>query len=71
MAHFTVFDSDTHVVEPPELWEKYLDPEYRTLGKHALWRHEGAPTRISRSMARSCATRGIPTCRAMHCGGRG
>ena len=38
---FEVFDSDSHVVEPRELWEKYLDPEYRTLGKHALWREEG------------------------------
>ena len=38
---FAVFDSDSHVVEPPALWEKYLDPEYRTLGKHALWRREG------------------------------
>ena len=28
-----MFDSDTHVVEPPALWGKYLDPEYRTLGK--------------------------------------
>jgi hypothetical protein len=41
MAHFTVFDSDSHVVEPPELWEKYLDPEHRVLGKRALWRHHG------------------------------
>src|SRR5713226_5680488 len=38
---FVVFDADSHVVEPPALWEKYLDPEYRTLGKHALWRQEG------------------------------
>ncbi len=38
---FAVFDSDSHVVEPIALWEKYLDPEYRTLGKHALWRQEG------------------------------
>jgi predicted TIM-barrel fold metal-dependent hydrolase len=38
---FTVFDADSHIVEPPALWEKYLDPEYRTLGKHALWRQEG------------------------------
>ena len=38
---FVVFDGDSHVVEPPALWEKYLEPEYRTLGKHALWRHEG------------------------------
>ena len=38
---FVVFDGDSHVVEPPALWEKYLDPEYRMLGKHALWRQEG------------------------------
>jgi len=36
-----VFDSDSHVAEPPELWTKYLEPEYRTLGKHALWREDG------------------------------
>jgi uncharacterized protein len=41
MAHVTVFDSDSHIVEPPELWEKYLDPEYRVLGRRALWRHDG------------------------------
>ena len=38
---FSVFDSDSHVVEPPALWEKYLEPEYRTSGRHALWRQEG------------------------------
>jgi predicted TIM-barrel fold metal-dependent hydrolase len=38
---FPVFDADSHVVEPRELWEKYLEPEYRTIGKHALWREEG------------------------------
>ena len=38
---FAIFDGDSHVVEPPELWTKYLDPEYRTLGRYALWREEG------------------------------
>ena len=38
---FEVFDSDSHVMEPREVWEKYLEPEYRVLGKHALWREEG------------------------------
>jgi hypothetical protein len=38
---FAVFDGDSHVVEPPELWTKYLEPGYRTLGKYALWREEG------------------------------
>ena len=38
---FAVLDSDSHVVETPALWEEYLAPEYRTLGKTALWREEG------------------------------
>lgn len=38
---FPIFDGDSHVVEPRELWEKYLEREYRTLGKSALWREEG------------------------------
>ncbi len=38
---FAVFDSDSHVVEPREVWEKYLEPEYRVPGKLALWREEG------------------------------
>src|SRR5260370_38154025 len=38
---FAVFDGDSHVVEPRELWEKYLEPEYRVPGKLALWRGEG------------------------------
>ena len=38
---FAVFDSDSHVVEPRDLWEKYLEPEYRVLGKNALWREDG------------------------------
>jgi hypothetical protein len=38
---FAVFDGDSHVAEPPELWTKYLDLEYRTLGRYALWREEG------------------------------
>lgn len=38
---FPIFDSDSHVVEPTELWTEYLEPEYRTLGRYALWREEG------------------------------
>src|SRR5437870_13886099 len=38
---FAVFDSDSHVVEPRDVWEKYLEPEYRVLGKYALWREDG------------------------------
>jgi hypothetical protein len=38
---FAVFDADSHIVEPPAPWVEYLDPEYRALGRHALWRQEG------------------------------
>jgi uncharacterized protein len=38
---FAVFDGDSHVVEPSELWEKYLEPDYRVPGRQALWRQEG------------------------------
>jgi hypothetical protein len=38
---FAVFDADSHVLEPQELWEKYLEPEYRVPGRLALWREEG------------------------------
>ena len=38
---FPVFDADTHVVEPPDLWDRYVDRDYRALAKQALWREEG------------------------------
>jgi predicted TIM-barrel fold metal-dependent hydrolase len=38
---FPVFDADSHVVEPRQVWEEYLEPEYRVLGKQALWREDG------------------------------
>ena len=38
---FAVFDGDSHVVEPRDVWETYLEPEYRVLGKYALWREDG------------------------------
>lgn len=61
--NFSVFDSDSHVVEPPALWEKYLDPEYRILGKHALWRQEGrngAYLKINGEMFRDTGNPNLP-----------
>ena len=28
---FKVFDSDMHIMEPPDLWERYIAPEFRSL----------------------------------------
>ena len=60
---FSVFDSDSHIVEPREIWEKYLDPEYRTLGKFALWREEGKTNsylKINGKIARDSMNPNIP-----------
>lgn len=58
-----VFDADTHIVEPREVWEHYLEPEYRVLGKSALWREEGklgAYLKINGEMFRDSDTVNIP-----------
>ena len=26
---FKVLDSDLHIIEPPDLWQRYIDPEFR------------------------------------------
>ncbi len=60
---FSVFDADSHIVEPPQLWNEYLDPEYRTLGKQALWREEGAINsylKINGKMFRDTGNGNIP-----------
>ena len=60
---FAVFDSDSHVVESPDVWERYLDPEYQTLGRHALWREEGqygAYLKVNGRMFRDTRSANIP-----------
>ena len=38
MAHgaFRIFDCDLHVVEPPDLWQKYIDPQYKSVAPVGL-----------------------------------
>src|SRR5437899_3915524 len=35
----TVVDIDTHVYEPTDIWEKYLERDYRVVARSAFW-HE-------------------------------
>jgi uncharacterized protein len=35
-----IVDSDSHVFEPPEIWEQYLDPEYRREARSAFSYHQ-------------------------------
>ena len=36
---FKVFDSDMHIVEPADLWERYIDPAYKDRAPRGLRRH--------------------------------
>ncbi|HVO26489.1 MAG TPA: amidohydrolase family protein [Candidatus Margulisiibacteriota bacterium] len=37
--HIRVFDCDSHVLEPTDIWTKYLDADYRISARSAFW-HE-------------------------------
>src|SRR5439155_1151919 len=36
---YTVVDVDSHVYEPTDIWERYLDRDYRVIARSAFW-HE-------------------------------
>jgi hypothetical protein len=38
MAHgrFKVLDSDIHIIEPPDLWPRYVDPAFRDCAPSGL-----------------------------------
>src|ERR671934_961175 len=38
-AGFKVMDSDMHIVEPTDLWERYIDPAFRDRAPRGLRRH--------------------------------
>jgi len=33
---FRVFDSDMHIMEPPDLWERYIDPEFKEVAPRGV-----------------------------------
>src|SRR2546422_10426264 len=33
---FKVLDSDIHIIEPPDLWQRYIDPAFRDRAPHGL-----------------------------------
>src|SRR5262249_875703 len=43
MAHgaFKVLDSDIHIIEPPDLWPRYIDPAFRDRAPVGLTEDEG------------------------------
>ena len=61
MAHgnLKVLDSDIHIIEPPDLWQRYIDPAFRDRAPQGLtedagdlrlaWDATGMTTRRTRS----------------------
>jgi uncharacterized protein len=33
---FKVFDSDMHIMEPPDLWQRFIDPEFRSIAPRGV-----------------------------------
>ena len=33
---FRILDSDMHIMEPPDLWETYLEPEFKSLAPRGV-----------------------------------
>src|SRR5690349_713891 len=33
---FKVFDSDMHIMEPPDLWQRYIDPAFREIAPRGI-----------------------------------
>jgi predicted TIM-barrel fold metal-dependent hydrolase len=61
--HAPVIDVDTHVLEPSDVWQRYLDAEYRVLARSAFW-HEpdgngGAVTIVNGMAVRPMSLTGI------------
>jgi predicted TIM-barrel fold metal-dependent hydrolase len=40
-GNFRVVDSDIHIIEPPDLWQRYIDPEFRDRAPHGLTEDAG------------------------------
>ncbi len=59
-SSYSVIDADSHVVEPHDLWEEYLDPEFRALGKFALWREYGENNSYLKINGKICRDTGNP-----------
>ena len=66
-----VIDADGHILEPPDLWEKYLEPKYRD-HIHAPWVMFEFKSRIearevicdyedAHANLRGCGNRGLPS----------
>ena len=55
---YNVIDADGHVLEPPDLWENYIEPRFRECCPKLLFTEDGARSCGSRAMTESTFGRG-------------
>ena len=82
MAHgnLKVLDSDIHIIEPPDLWQRYIDPAFRDRAPHRAHRGRRATCAWPRTASRGGASprtpiaagavTGVTTPRTRSAGGR-
>jgi predicted TIM-barrel fold metal-dependent hydrolase len=46
MQTYRVIDADAHFVEPPEVWERYLDPKFRSAAPYKTLDNQGRMRRV-------------------------
>src|SRR4051794_15778586 len=37
MVEYNIVDADGHLLEPPDLWERYIDPKFRDRAPHMVY----------------------------------
>lgn len=63
---FRVFDSDMHIMEPPDLWERYIDPEFRSIAPRGITSENVRDLRTIFPADVQHARAGTPTLQAGH-----
>jgi hypothetical protein len=54
-SEVTVIDADGHILEPPDLWERYLEPKYRERAIRIVVGQDGYEyLEIDRKISRLC-----------------
>src|ERR1700745_1719312 len=43
---FKIIDSDMHIMEPPDLWERYIDAKFRSLAPRGVTSHNVRDLRL-------------------------
>src|SRR5579862_9482598 len=55
---YFVFDSDMHIMEPPDLWERFIAPEFRSMAPRGVTSENIRDLRISFPLEPGTETRG-------------